>query len=127
MATNFASNTSTTIISGGVTGISAPAIYTTTILSNTVSGSVIRVNSFVITTNGSFKYPMTVTLSFEDVTSGFSYRITSDTVLPAKTTLTLINRDTSIYLNYNQNLVVFSSGTTSNQSVSAVVAYDTYS
>lgn len=71
----------------------------TTVLTNTIDNSIIRVNSFIVC-NDSISALSACTVSVPGGT------IVYNMTIPAKSNVSILSRDTAIYLQYNESIFV---------------------
>jgi hypothetical protein len=91
----------TTIVKGKTAVISNIATTGTTLLTNTTSNSVYKIGTLIIS-NIDGVAPYDVSVSF--VRSTTPYKIISTVSIPQDSSLVVISRDTSIYLQENDTL-----------------------
>jgi hypothetical protein len=108
-----------------ITGKTAPLIVTTSvqsILSNSAnSGKVFKVNTFMVSNvNGSASAQISLSLHRNST----EYKIASTIYVPANSTLILVSKDTSVYLEEGDELRVIASV---NNYLHAVCSYESIS
>lgn len=108
----------TTIVKGKTAVLSQILDSDTTLLTNSISNGVLKIGTLIISNiDGSNPYDISVSLA----RSSTQYKLVSTVSVPPDTSIVVLSRDTSIYLQENDSIVVVAS--TSNK-LHAVCSYE---
>jgi hypothetical protein len=111
----------------GANTVSTPSSTSATVLFANASGSgtVIRINTIMVANNSTTTaYTATVAINSAAGGGGTSYPIVSTVSVPANSTLTVVDKNTAIYLTENQSIVTTSSTASG---LTFVASYETIS
>jgi hypothetical protein len=112
-------------IYGGVTYSTPPANTATTLITNaSASSTIVKVDSLTATNVTGTSAQVTVSVNSAAAGGGTAYRIAYQIVVPANSSLQIIDKGNFIYLTENTSLVVIS-GTAS--AIEFVASYETIS